>query len=69
MAAPDHKFLDKCQLSEGPLVDILVAMVRSALEWEAENHLDPLADSNLTHDSTVVDYARSDSDPLLQRST
>ncbi len=66
MADSDHKPLDECQSSEDPLVGILAAMVRSALEWEAENHLRSSADSNPTHDAMGVDYAPTDPGRFLK---
>lgn len=60
MTARGRNHPGEIRSAEGPLVEILAEMVRSALEWEAACSLESDPDSSLNQDATIIDYPPTD---------
>ena len=61
MSDRSHNVAEESRLVKYPLVEILAEMVKSALEWEANNNVASEPDFNLNQDSTVIDCPPTDS--------
>ena len=63
MSDQGYNHSEEMNSPQGPLVQVLAEMVRSALEWEA-SQLESESDFSLNHDGTGIEYPPTDSQPV-----